>query len=257
MQTVVQLVVITPEPQPILGAPSAPFQGHLDERHPRAGSFRDVCIADERIRPSAGCCLSMGYLRVMANRPRSTTEDWVEVGYELLGEGGPEAVRIEEIARRLGVARSGFYHRFGSKRALWDAINERWMADGFDAYLRAGALGSPLERLRGIGYFGLGNERLRRADYWLLARGPQTMALGEHVENVRGRAVSWVAPHLVELGFEPPEAERRAYVYYLAYLGLAADLDAWPAPVDVKQLRQVVDAVVDVVVAPSPVRGSV
>lgn len=158
----------------------------------------------------------------MANRPRSTVLDWVEVGYELLGEGGPEAVRVEEIARRLGVARSGFYHRFGSRRALWDAINERWMADGFDAYLRAGALETPEERLRGIGYFGLGNERLRRADLWLLVRGPQTMDLSGHVENVRGRAVSWVVPHLVDLGFGQDEAERRAYVYYVAYLGLAA-----------------------------------
>jgi AcrR family transcriptional regulator len=193
----------------------------------------------------------------VANRPRSTENEWIVVGYELLGEGGPEAVRIDEIARRLGVARSGFYHRFGSKRALWDAINERWMADGFDAYLRAGALGSPLERLRGIGYFGLGNERLRRADQWLLVHGPQTMDLSEHVENVRGRAVSWVAPHLVELGFEPTEAERRAYVYYVAYLGLGADISARPEPVDERELRQLVDSVVDVVVTPSTVRSAV
>ena len=188
----------------------------------------------------------------MANRPRSTADDWVEVGYELLGEGGPDAVRVEEIARRLGVARSGFYHRFGSRRALWDAINERWMADGFDAYLRAGALATPVERLRGVAYFGLGNVRLRRADLWLLVRGPQEMDLSEHVDNVRGRAVSWVVPHLVELGFEPGEAERRAYVYYVAYLGMASDLETRPTQVEDAQLRILVNTVVDLVVTPSP-----
>jgi AcrR family transcriptional regulator len=187
----------------------------------------------------------------MANRPRSTAQDWVEIGYDLLGEGGPAAVRVDEIARRLGVARSGFYHRFESRRALWDAINERWLADGMDAYVRAGALPTPEARIRGIGYFGLGNQRLRRADLWLLVRGPQVMDLSEHVENVRGRAVSWLTPHLVEYGFEPMEAERRALVYYLAYLGLASDLDARARPVDDDGLRVLVDAVVDVVLARS------
>jgi AcrR family transcriptional regulator len=193
----------------------------------------------------------------MPNRPRSTTDAWVEVGYELFGEGGPAAVRIDVIARRLGVSRSGFYHRFESRRALLDAINERWMADGFDAYLRAGALESPDARLRGIGYFGLGNERLRRADQWLLVRGPQKMDLGEHVDNVRGRAVSWLTPHLIDLGFDPDEAERRAYVYYVAFLGLGAEIDTRSVPVEEDQLRGLVDAIVDLVVAPSPVRSAV
>jgi AcrR family transcriptional regulator len=183
----------------------------------------------------------------MANRPRSTVQDWVEVGYDLLGEGGPDAVRVDVIARRLGVARSGFYHRFASRRALWDAINERWLEDGMDAYLRAGRLPTPEERIRGIGYFGLGNRRLRRADLWLLVRGPQSLDLSEYAENVRGRAVSWLIPHLVEYGFEPAEAQRRAFVYYLAYLGLASDIDARATPVDGHALRALVDDVVDVV----------
>lgn len=184
-------------------------------------------------------------------------QDWVEVGYDLLGEGGPTAVRVDEIARRLGVARSGFYHRFDSRRALWDAINERWLADGFDAYLRAGALPTPEERIRGIGYFGLGNPRLRRADLWLLVRGPQSMDLSEYVENVRGRAVSWLTPHFAEFGFEPAEAERRAFVYYLAYLGLSADIEARGRPISDDDLHARVDAVVDVVLARTPVTSAV
>lgn len=32
----------------------------------------------------------------MATRPCTTSEDWVEVGDELPGEGGPGTVRIEE-----------------------------------------------------------------------------------------------------------------------------------------------------------------
>lgn len=189
----------------------------------------------------------------MANRARSTTEEWVEVGYRLLGEGGPGAVRIEVIAKRLGVARSGFYHRFGSRSSLLEAINERWLADGFDAYLRAAALETPEARLRGIGYFGLENVLLRRADQWLLVHGPRTMDLEVHTDNVRGRAVTWITPHLIDLGFEMSEAERRAYVYYVAYLGLGADIESRSSPVGGAEIRCLVDTVVDVVVAPSRV----
>lgn len=191
----------------------------------------------------------------MANRPRTTADDWIRVGYELLGEGGPTAVRIDEIARRLNVSRAGFYHRFDNRRALLEAINETWLADGFDAYLSARALESPEARLRGIGYFGLGNERLRRADQWLLVRGPREMDLGEHVDNVRGRAVTWLTPHLVELGFEPRDAERRAFVYYVAYLGLGAEIDARPTPVSDDELRSLIDDIVDLVIAPGRVRA--
>lgn len=185
----------------------------------------------------------------MPNRPRSSADDWVDVGYDLFGEGGPDAVKVDTIAQRLGVSRSGFYHRFKNRRALLAAINERWMADGFEAYLRAGAQSSPEERLRGIGYFGLGNERLRRADTWLLLRGPLSTDLSEYVDNVRGRAVGWVAPHLIDLGFEPEEARRRAYVYYLAYLALGADIDARRDRVGHDELRDLVDEVVDVVIS--------
>ena len=192
----------------------------------------------------------------MANRARTTIDDWIDVCYELLGEGGPAAVRIEVIAMRLGVSRSGFYHRLESRRALLEAINERWLADGLDAYLRAGALETPEARLRGIGYFGLGNPRLRRADQWLLVHGPRTLDLEVHTDNVRGRAVSWLVPHLIALGFDPSEAERRASVYYLAYLGLGVDIESRSAPISDAEIRGMVDTVVDLMVAPSRIAAN-
>jgi len=190
-------------------------------------------------------------MTVLANKARSAADDWVEVGYDLFGEGGPAAVRIEVAAERLGVSRAGFYHRFENRAALLRAINERWLADGMDAYIRAGALASPIERLRGIGYFGLGNERLRRADQWLLVRSVGEAGVSEFIENIRGRATSWLVPHFVDLGLAPAVAERRAFIYFVAYLGLGAELESRPDPIDDQDLRDLVDDVVDLVVAPA------
>ena len=52
----------------------------------------------------------------------ATTEDaaperWIEEGLRALAAGGPDAVRVDVLAKDLGVTRGGFYWQFGSRRA--------------------------------------------------------------------------------------------------------------------------------------------
>ena len=55
--------------------------------------------------------------------PRST---WIEHGLQALAAGGPDAVRIEPLARALGVTRGGFYWHFRDRRALLDQMLDTW-----------------------------------------------------------------------------------------------------------------------------------
>jgi AcrR family transcriptional regulator len=41
-------------------------------------------------------------------------EAWVKVGYTILGTEGIEGIKVEHLARILGLNKSGFYHYFGS-----------------------------------------------------------------------------------------------------------------------------------------------
>jgi AcrR family transcriptional regulator len=53
-------------------------------------------------------------------------EDWIAAGWRALAEGGPAAVRIEALARTLGVTKGGFYGHFAGRAALLDAMLAGW-----------------------------------------------------------------------------------------------------------------------------------
>ncbi|MDB5283602.1 MAG: regulatory protein TetR [Bacteroidota bacterium] len=39
-------------------------------------------------------------------------QPWIEAGYELFSKEGPGALKVDQMARRVGVSRSSFYHLF-------------------------------------------------------------------------------------------------------------------------------------------------
>lgn len=51
---------------------------------------------------------------------------WIEEGLRALGGGGPEAVRIEPLARALGVSKGGFYWHFEGRQSLLEEILDAW-----------------------------------------------------------------------------------------------------------------------------------
>jgi AcrR family transcriptional regulator len=55
--------------------------------------------------------------------PRST---WIDEGLRALAAGGPDAVRIEALARALGVSRGGFYGYFDGRPALLEEMLDAW-----------------------------------------------------------------------------------------------------------------------------------
>lgn len=68
---------------------------------------------------------------------RTTRERWIDEGLAALVEGGPDAVRVEVLAKRIGVTKGGFYGYFADRQALLDAILDRWRADSVDDVLAA------------------------------------------------------------------------------------------------------------------------
>ncbi|MEE8333040.1 MAG: TetR/AcrR family transcriptional regulator [Alphaproteobacteria bacterium] len=53
-------------------------------------------------------------------------EDWIDAAWEALGESGIEGVRVERLARRLGVTKGSFYWHFKDRQALVTALLDRW-----------------------------------------------------------------------------------------------------------------------------------
>jgi AcrR family transcriptional regulator len=57
---------------------------------------------------------------------RTPRSGWIEEGLRALAAGGPDAVRVESLARTLGVTKGGFYWHFKDRRALLDEMLDAW-----------------------------------------------------------------------------------------------------------------------------------
>jgi AcrR family transcriptional regulator len=57
---------------------------------------------------------------------RTPRSEWIRQGLRALADGGPDAVRIEPLAKALGVTRGGFYWHFADRSAFLGAMLDAW-----------------------------------------------------------------------------------------------------------------------------------
>src|SRR4051812_49828529 len=62
----------------------------------------------------------------MPAQARTPREDWIAAGLKALARGGPEAVRVEPLARELGATKGSFYWHFQDRAALLQALLDDW-----------------------------------------------------------------------------------------------------------------------------------
>jgi AcrR family transcriptional regulator len=65
----------------------------------------------------------------LTRTPRSS---WIDEGMRALAAGGPDAVRVESLARALGVTKGGFYWHFDDRSALLDEMLDTFERVGVD-----------------------------------------------------------------------------------------------------------------------------
>ena len=88
----------------------------------------------------------------MARPIRTPPSKWIDEGLRALAIGGPDAVRIEALARALGVTKGGFYNHFDDRPALLYEMLETWERVGVDEVIdrvesEGGDARAKLERL--------------------------------------------------------------------------------------------------------------
>jgi len=77
-----------------------------------------------------------------------TAARWVEAALAELAQGGIDRVRVEVLAKALGVTKGGFYRRFKDRRALLDALLETWTRGRIAAIEKHTELGDATARER-------------------------------------------------------------------------------------------------------------
>lgn len=157
----------------------------------------------------------------MENRVRSRLGQnaWVDAAYEAFDEGGVDAVRVDRLAKKLGITRGSFYWHFKDRLALLRAVIDRWDAISTEGAIEANeAAGDlPSERLLRLlrtcasddGRFEIGVRAWANND----AEALRT------VERIDERRIAYMARLATEAGVKEDDSLARARVGYLAWLG--------------------------------------
>ena len=153
---------------------------------------------------------------------RHGREDWILAGFRALVAGGPEAVRVEPVARGLGLTKGSFYWHFDGLAAWHAAMLDYWEARAFSDIVAALAAVEPgLPRLRRlITVIG----EMRSADHGGAAAEPALRDWARWqplvrvaVDRVDGARLRYVAQCLADGGHPDPTLAR---LFYASHLGL-------------------------------------
>jgi AcrR family transcriptional regulator len=62
----------------------------------------------------------------MVAQTRTPRNTWIDAGLAALASGGPDAVRVDLLAKALDITRGSFYHHFASRGELLEALLDAW-----------------------------------------------------------------------------------------------------------------------------------
>ncbi len=168
----------------------------------------------------------------MARPATHRAEDWIAAGWRALSQGGPAAVRIEALARDLGVTKGSCYGYFADRAALLAAMLAQWRErSGSSLIARVEAQkGTAQQRLWALVETVI-REGARSPEPALRGWGRSDPAIREALAVLDRQRLGYLEGLFRTMGFPPPDADARARLCYLALiaehqLGLAADTEA-------------------------------
>jgi AcrR family transcriptional regulator len=162
----------------------------------------------------------------LAQTPRGR---WIDEGLEALAAAGPEAVRIESLARSLGVTKGGFYGYFDDRRALLDEMLDTWERSSVDEVIERveAAGGDTKARLRKLSALagGRGGEPLK-VDLAVRDWARRDRRVARRLRRVDNRRMDYLRSLFGGLGLDEEEVEVRCLLFYSLWIGshfIAAD----------------------------------
>ena len=152
-----------------------------------------------------------------------TVDTWTSAALAALRSGGPAAIRVESIARSIGVSKGSFYWHFTDRKALVEAAIAEWEAQSTAAIINEAERGTatPDGKLRRLlDTVAPTFDRAQPPGELLLYLQADAEGVRPSVERVVSRRLDYVTDLLVELGVERREARRRATLALTVTVGM-------------------------------------
>jgi AcrR family transcriptional regulator len=169
-----------------------------------------------------------GEVRHIVGVVRTPRERWVEEGLRALAAGGPDAVRVEVLAKRLGVTKGGFYGTFSDRDALLEAMLDAWERESTDDVIerveREG--GDPKTKIQRAGVLTFSDDRLLPIDLAIRDWARRDEAVAERLRRVDNRRMALLREMIGTFCSDADEVEARSLLAFCVAIGehfLAAD----------------------------------
>jgi AcrR family transcriptional regulator len=150
-------------------------------------------------------------------------EIWIEAGLAEIARTGVEGVRVEVLAKNLGVTKGGFYRRFRDRAALLEGMLQNWSAGRIAAIERQTSLDGATARERLRALIALYSERMNTEGMavelairqW--ARSDEAAAAS--VASVDAARLQNVGQLYRAAGLAAEQADAQAFLFYCFIFG--------------------------------------
>ncbi|CAG0968015.1 hypothetical protein BURK2_01119 [Burkholderiales bacterium] len=153
---------------------------------------------------------------------------WLDAGLAALATGGLAALRIDSIAREIGLTKGSFYHHFASRETYVEALLEHWEAQSTRRIIElaesAPSLGAKFDRLNALAE--AVDHRLEVALRGLVQHDAR---IGAMVRRVDKRRIAYLEALSRHIGADGEQARFLAELGYFAFVG-AQQLGRLPHP---------------------------
>lgn len=156
---------------------------------------------------------------------RGSREVWLTAAREAFIESGLDAVKIQPLASRLGLARTSFYWFFKDRAALLDALLDEWDAGNTQSLIAATrAYGATIQEavLNLIGVFLDGGPFESRLDLAVRGWAHQSDTVAARVNLADTARLDAIRAMFLRFGYASGEADVRARAVYLVQIGYIA-----------------------------------
>jgi len=153
-----------------------------------------------------------------ARTPRSA---WIEAAMHALAAGGLDAVRVEALAKELGVSKGGFYWHFDDRQALIEETLDSWEKSGTEDVIATvdGDPDEPQAKLRRLFELAPSARDLFAVELALRDSSRRDRDVAARLHRVDDRRMAYFRSLFAQFLDDEKDVEARAMLTYSLFVG--------------------------------------
>ncbi len=163
----------------------------------------------------------------MTNQEKQTTslerQKWVDIAVQAMKDGGVQEIRVELLAKKLGITRGSFYWHFKKRQDLLDAVLEHWEKAGTLEIISVleNSKSASEERLRELLILSFSvSEKDFSFERSIRAWAMTSFTVKEVVARVDQQRIAYLQQLYKEQGWSENDAKQNARLVYFSRTGL-------------------------------------